>query len=149
MKSRIEWIGLLIMIMTMSSCITAERCHDRFPCPTRTEVKTVIRDTTIVTNRTSFDTIVRWSSRDTIFVKDQKTNIETKIVWLPGDSVFVKTTCPPDTIRVEKIIQTSVTTMEPEPSNILPWKWWIWTVLGIVALIAAGYFVKSIKPTKP
>lgn len=149
MKLKNNCLILLIMIMSLSSCITVERCRDRFPCPINTEIKTVIRDTTIVTNRTMFDTIVRWSSRDTIFVKDQKTNIETKIVWLPGDSVFVKTTCPPDTIRVEKIIQTSVTTMEPEPSNILPWKWWIWTVLGIVALIAAGYFVKSIKPTKP
>ncbi len=108
----------------------------------------MIRDTTVVTNRTSFDTIVRWSSRDTILIRDNKTNIETKILWLPGDSVFVESTCPPDTIRVEKIIQTTVTTMEPEPSQILPWKWWIWAVLGIAALVAAGYFVKSINPIK-
>jgi len=147
MKTKIELL-LVAIVVTMSSCITAERCHDRFPCPTRTEVVTMIRDTTVVTNRTSFDTIVRWSSRDTIFIRDNKTNIETKILWLPGDSVFVESTCPPDTIRVEKIIQTTVTQMEPEPSKILPWKSWIWAVLGIAALVAAGYFVKSINPIK-
>lgn len=108
----------------------------------------MIRDTTIVTNRTMFDTIVRWSSRDTIFVRDQKTNIETKIVWLPGDSIFVKTTCPPDTIRVEKIIQTTINTAEVEKSETMPWKWFIWAVLAIVGIIAVGYLIKSIKPTK-
>lgn len=136
------------MITTLSSCITVERCRDRFPCPINTEVKTVIRDTTIVTNRTMFDTIVRWSSRDTIFVRDQKTNIETKIVWLPGDSVFVKTTCPPDTIRVEKIIQTTVNTAEIEKSEKLPYKGWIWAIIIICGLVAVGYLIKSTKPIK-
>lgn len=141
------WI-ILIMITTLTSCITVERCRDRFPCPINTEVKTVIRDTTIVTNRTMFDTIVRWSSRDTIFVKDQKTKIETKIVWLPGDSVFVKTTCPPDTIRVEKIIQTTVNTAEVEKSKKTPWIGLIWGILVIAAIVAVAYLIKSIKTTK-
>ena len=148
MKLKNNCLILLIMIMSLSSCITVERCRDRFPCPINTEIKTVIRDTTIVTNRTMFDTIVRWSSRDTIFVRDQKTNIETKIVWLPGDSIFVKTTCPPDTIRVEKIIQTTINTAEVEKSETMPWKWFIWAVLAIVGIIAVGYLIKSIKPTK-
>jgi hypothetical protein len=148
MKFKNNCLILLIIIVSLSSCITVERCRNRFPCPINTEIKTVIRDTTIVTNRTMFDTIVRWSSRDTIFVRDQKTNIETKIVWLPGDSIFVKTTCPPDTIRVEKIIQTTINTAEVEKSETMPWKWFIWAVLAIVGIIAVGYLIKSIKPTK-
>jgi len=148
MKLKNNWLILLIVIASMSSCITVERCRDRFPCPINTEIKTVIRDTTIVTNRTMFDTIVRWSSRDTIFVRDQKTNIETKIVWLPGDSIFVKTTCPPDTIRVEKIIQTTINTAEIEKSKKLPYEGWIWAVIIICALFAVGYLIKSTKPIK-
>jgi hypothetical protein len=69
------------------------------------QIETVYRDTEIVTQSKSFDTIVQFNGRDTIFIRDMKTRIETKLVRV-NDSIFVDTKCPSDTIRIEKYIQT-------------------------------------------
>jgi hypothetical protein len=91
----------LTTVVNLSSCVTAERCRAKFPESTY-RVTTIV-DTTIITSTTSFDTIIRVDSRDTVFVYDATSRIKVKVVRVPGDSIFVRSECPPDTIRIEKI----------------------------------------------
>jgi hypothetical protein len=94
---------IIFVFIFISGCVTKKKCRERFPL--FQQIETVYRDTQIVTQSKSFDTIVQFNSRDTIFIRDIKTRIETKLVRV-NDSIFVDTKCPSDTIRIEKIIQT-------------------------------------------
>lgn len=116
--------GILLIWLTFSGCVTEKRCMEKFPASTQT----IIRDTTIITNSKSFDTLISFQSRDTIFIRDWKTKIETQLVRV-NDSVFVKTICPGDTIRVEKVIQ-NIIKHEPVEQTKIPW----WLV-GITLLV--------------
>ena len=116
--------NVLLIWLTFSGCVTEKRCMEKFPASTQT----IIRDTTIITNSKSFDTLVSFKSRDTIFIRDWKTKIETKLVRV-NDSVFVKTICPGDTIRIEKVIQ-NIVKHEPVEQTKIPW----WLV-GITLLV--------------
>lgn len=93
----------IMIIAFLSSCLTAERCAERFP--PQTEVKTYYKDTVIVTQTRTFDTLVQYKRLDTLIIHDHQTDIKTELMFLPGDSVFVETTCPPDTVRVEKVLE--------------------------------------------
>ncbi len=116
--------GVLMFWLTFAGCVTEKRCMEKFPASTQT----IVRDTTIITNSKSFDTLVAFGSRDTIFIRDWKTKIETQLVRV-NDSVFVKTICPGDTIRIEKVIQNIVKHEPVEQSNI---PWWL---VGITLLV--------------
>lgn len=137
--------------MLSEGCVTQEKCAARYPCPELVARETItrIKDTVIVTKTLSFDTLVRVSSRDTIFLRDLKTRIETKIVRMPGDTFFVKTKCPSDTVRIEKIIQTTTANTQ-ENDKKANWQPMLWGVLAVVGLFALGYLFKAIKGgTKP
>lgn len=107
---------------------------EKFPA----SVETIIRDTTIITNSKSFDTLVYFQSRDTIFIRDWKTKIETQLVRV-NDSVFVKTICPGDTIRIEKVIQNIVKHERVDENNI---PWWL---IGITVLVLVLSIILQIK----
>jgi hypothetical protein len=138
---------IVLTILILESCVTEKRCRESFPCVNSTEVVTRIKDTTIVTSRTSFDTIFRFRQVDTLFFRDKETRIETKVIRLPGDSIFVQSTCPSDTIRIEKVVQTikNVGILE-DPSLKKAIKF---VAIGagflILLLIAGGYFLKNLK----
>lgn len=138
---------LTLTILTLDSCVTEKRCRETFPCSNSTEIVTRIKDTTIVTSRTSFDTIFRFKQVDTLFFRDKETRIETKIIRLPGDSIFVESICPSDTIRVEKVVQTikNVGLLQDESLK----KAIKFVAFGagflILLLFAGGYFLKSLK----
>ena len=87
----------------LNSCMTAEKCNERFPV--EREVRTYYRDTVVITNTRTFDTLVQHKRLDTLIIHDHQTDIRTELMFLPGDSVFVETTCPPDTVRVEKVLE--------------------------------------------
>jgi hypothetical protein len=138
---------LTLTILTLDSCVTEKRCRETFPCSNSTEIVTRIKDTTIVTSRTSFDTIFRFKQVDTLFFRDKETRIETKVIRLPGDSIFVESICPSDTIRVEKVVQTikNVGLLQDESLK----KAIKFVAFGagflILLLFAGGYFLKSLK----
>lgn len=138
---------IVLTILILESCVTEKRCRESFPCVNSTEVVTRIKDTTIVTSRTSFDTIFRFRQVDTLFFRDKETRIETKVIRLPGDSIFVESICPGDTIRIEKVVQTikNVGILE-DPSLKKAIKF---VAFGagflILLLIAGGYFLKNLK----
>lgn len=94
-------LGLLWTAANLTGCVTAEKCREKFPESTN-RITTIV-DTTIITSSTSFDTIVRFTSRDTVFIYDATSKIKVKVVRIPGDSIFIRPECPPDTIRIEKI----------------------------------------------
>lgn len=141
-------LGLVALVLS-EGCVTSEKCAARYPCPELVARETVtrIKDTVIVTKTLSFDTLVRFGSRDTVFFRDFKTQIETQIVRMPGDTFFVKTKCPPDTIRVEKIIQTTTANTQ-EIEKKANWQPLLWGVLAVVALFGLGYLFNSIKAKK-
>jgi hypothetical protein len=126
--------GILFIWLTVSGCVTEKRCMEKFPAST----ETIIRDTTIITNSKSFDTLVYFQSRDTIFIRDWKTKIETQLVSV-NDSVFVKTICPGDTIRIEKVIQNIVKHERVDEKNI---PWWL---VGITILVLVLSIILQIK----
>lgn len=135
-------ILLLLLLGIAESCITAEKCAERFPGSTRTE--TIFRDTIIVTNSQHFDTLFRFST-DTIFLKDEKTKIEVKVVRIKGDSIFIQSKCPPDTIVVEKIrTETTIERIKNIVVNQGERLLWILAILTI-AIFASAYLIKQIK----
>lgn len=105
---------------------------EKFPAST----ETIIRDTTIITKTKSFDTLVSFGSRDTIFIRDLKTRIETKLVRV-NDSIFVQTDCPGDTIRIEKVVQ-NIIKHDPIPEQKIPW-WMVAIVLLVLTLAIVGF----------
>lgn len=122
---------IVLAVVLLDSCVTQKRCSEKFP-PT-TETITVIKDTMIVTKSKQIDTIVRFVSRDTIFLKDKETRVEVKLVRLPGDSIFVNAKCPSDTIFVP-IERTTTTKTGFNPP--FPWN----KIISIIGLIVAGMF---------
>lgn len=138
---------LTLTILTLDSCVTEKRCRDSFPCSNSTEIVTRIKDTTIVTSRTSFDTIFRFRQVDTLFFRDKETRIETKVIRLPGDSIFIESTCPSDTIRIEKVVQTikNVGLLEDDSFKKAAKGFLIALSFLILVFFSAGYFAKNIK----
>ena len=146
MFTKTKWtnriIPILIVILTSEGC-SESYCLKKYPGIERRE--TVYFDTVIVTSSTSFDTIFRISGPDTIFLKDKETQIQVKVVRLKGDTVFVQSTCPPDTVTVERV--RSETTME-RVRNIVHnnWKKFTWPT-GLLALLlfAVGFLIRSLR----
>lgn len=141
-RKRTIAILLLLLVGLVESCITAERCAERFPGSTRTE--TIFRDTVIITNSQHFDTLFRFSS-DTIFLKDEKTKIEVKVIRIKGDSIFIQSKCPPDTIMVEKIrTETTIERIKNIVVNQGERLLWILAILTL-AVFGIGYLIKQLK----
>lgn len=145
LKNSFQNIAFILTVLTaLNSCVTAKRCDRKFP-PIITK-ETIIRDTTIITERTNFDTIhVFHETRDTVFFHDQETQIKIKYLRLPGDSIFIEAECPPDTVTVTKeIIHNN--TIERRSGKFTEGAFWLAAafIFGLI-LIAAGYFTKQIK----
>lgn len=133
---------MTFLAMVANGCVTERRCNEKFPAFEHRE--TVYRDTVIVTSATHFDTLLQFTGRDTIFIRDAKTQIQVKVVRV-RDSVYIHSECPPDTIRVEKVwVETTVERvrhiLSDHPYRIL------WIILaGIGFIFSFGYLINSIK----
>jgi hypothetical protein len=128
------------------SCVTRKKCDRKFPAIITTE--TVFRDTTIIKEKTNFDTIIQLTkeiSRDTLFFHDSETQIKIKYLQLPGDSIFLSADCPADTVTITKEITTN--NVETRFSSISdgPVKWFIFVLLFCACFISIGYFIKQIR----
>ena len=129
----------------LDSCITAEKCNARFPV--EREVQTWYKDTTIITHSTCFDTVVQFKRLDTLIIHDHQTDIRTELVWMQGDSVFVQTTCPPDTVRVEKVLQVikEQNTQEIDATKRAI-RWIAILCFSIfLALVSVAYLIRTLK----
>ena len=129
----------------LNSCMTAEKCNERFPV--EREVRTYDRDTVVITNTRTFDTLVQHKRLDTLIIHDHQTDIRTELMFLPGDSVFVETTCPPDTVRVEKvleIIKEKAIEQVDETKNAIRWIALFCFAL-FLAIGSVAYLIKTIK----
>ena len=140
MKTSKLMILLILMIWaTADSCITEQRCRERYPAATHTEV--IKYDTTIVTHSSHFDTLFQFGGTDTVYLKDQETHIQVKVIRVK-DSIYVYSECPPDTITIEKV--RSETTYE-RVKNIVSGNFGKYVYLLILVLIIpALYFINSI-----
>jgi hypothetical protein len=139
---------IALTILILESCVTEKRCREQFPCDnTATQIVTRIKDTTIVTSRSSFDTIFRFRHVDTLFFRDKETRIETKVIRLPGDSIFVESICPSDTIRIEKVVQTIKNVGLAEDESLKKAIKFVAIGSGLLILLffGAGYFLKYLK----
>lgn len=137
---------ILFAFALLSSCVTAKRCDRKFPPVTIKE--TIIRDTTIITQTTRFDTITVLNKeihKDTVFFHDEKTQIKIKYIQLPGDSILISAECPPDTVTITKEIVNNHT-VERRQNNLDGRFFWLAVafIVGLV-MIAAGYLTKQIK----
>lgn len=131
------------MVATLNTGCSESYCLQKFPGIERRE--TVFFDTTIITSTKSFDTLIRVSSPDTIFLRDAKTRIQFQVVRVKGDTVFLKTQCPPDTITIERIrMETNIERIRNIVHN--NWKKFTWPT-GLLALLlfAAGFLIRSIR----
>jgi uncharacterized protein with PIN domain len=140
---KIQRIPAIILTAAILSGCGESYCARKYPGFSRSE--TVYHDTVIITSSKSFDTIVRISGPDTIFLRDERTKIQFQVIRIKGDTVFLKTDCPSDTVVIEKI--RSETTME-RVKNIVHnnWRKFLWPVTLIVALLfGAGYLIRSIR----
>lgn len=135
----------ILIVILLNSCMTAEKCNERFP-PER-EIKTYYKDTVIVTQTRTFDTLVQYKRLDTLIIHDHQTDIRTELMFLPGDSVFVETTCPPDTVRVEKvleIIKEKAIEQVDETKNAIRWIA-IFCFALFLAIGSVAYLIKTIR----
>jgi len=135
---------LTILTLLVSSCITEQRCQDRFPATFKTEI--VKYDTTIVTHSTHFDTVFNWTGTDTIYLKDQETQIQVKVIRV-RDSIYIQSQCPPDSIVIEKI--RTETTVERVKGlfggDLKHYMWLIVLIVIMLILMAINGIIKNIK----
>lgn len=133
---------MTFLVTVANGCVTQKRCNEKFPPSVSRE--TIIRDTVIITNPTHFDTIFRFSEKDTVYLRDTKTQIKVKVVKV-RDSVWVHSECPPDTITIEKV--RVETTIESVRGLITSHPWRIfWIVLaGIGFIFSFGYLINALK----
>jgi hypothetical protein len=133
---------MTFLVTVANGCVTQKRCNEKFP--PSVSLETIIRDTVIITNPTHFDTIFRFSEKDTVYLRDTKTQIKVKVVRV-RDSVWVHSECPPDTVRIEKVrIETTVERVRHILSDN-PWRM-LWIVLGIIGIMFSfGYLIRAIK----
>ena len=138
-------IQTIAIVLFLNSCITKEACDRRFPV--EREVQTYYKDTVIVTKTRTFDTLVQYKRLDTLIIHDHQTDIRTELMFLPGDSVFVETTCPPDTVRVEKvleIIKEKAIEQVDETKNAIRWIA-IFCFALFLAIGSIAYLIKTIR----
>ena len=138
-------IQTIAIALFLNSCITKEACDRRFPV--EREVQTYYKDTVIVTKTRTFDTLVQYKRLDTLIIHDHQTDIRTELMFLPGDSVFVETTCPPDTVRVEKvleIIKEKAIEQVDETKNAIRWIA-IFCFALFLAIGSIAYLIKTIR----
>ena len=142
MIKKILFSVLVLVAIVATSCITKKRCENRFPCDISMETTTIIRDTTIIAPLSAFDTIFKFSGRDTIRIWDSKTRIETKIVRIKGDSIFIRTICPADTIFVPQIVRT--TTVQNHGRGFI-FDWSIMIPIILILIIVSFIYYTSKK----
>ncbi len=134
-------ICLILILINLYSCVSEKRCQKRFPPKTETIIE--VKDTTIFTEVTRFDTaFILKQNNDTMYFHDTITNIKVKFIRMAGDTIKIFAECPPDTIIVEKEILTTIhtTKLHQEWKDIAKKILWI---LGIVfALIMSYKFIK-------
>jgi hypothetical protein len=136
----IRAIWIIAIIEFLSSCSTAKKCREKFPCVESST--TIIRDTVIIAGGRQMDTVFHWTRfQDSIIIQDHETRIETKLIRLPGDSIFVSTDCPSDTIRVEKIIQTT----NVIDNDKRDWRVYFWAIFLLLLILVVGFFLKILK----
>jgi len=136
----IRAIWIIAIIEFLSSCATAKKCREKFPCVESST--TIIRDTVIIAGGRQMDTVFHWTRfQDSIIIQDHETRIETKLIRLPGDSIFVSTDCPSDTIRVEKIIQTT----NVIDNDKRDWRVYFWAIFLLLLILVVGFFLKILK----
>jgi hypothetical protein len=129
-------LQIVPILILLNSCMTAEKCAEKYP--PQTEIKTYYKDTVIVTQTRTFDTLI---------IHDHQTDIRTELMFLPGDSVFVETTCPPDTVRVEKvleIIKEKAIEQVDETKNAIRWIA-IFCFALFLAIGSVAYLIKTIR----
>lgn len=128
--------------MTTEGCITEQRCREKYPEATYTQV--IRYDTTIITHSSHFDTLFHYEGADTVYLKDAKTQIQVKLIRV-RDSIYVYGECPPDTITIEKV--RSETTFE-RAKNLFQSElgnyFWIILLALIVPVLALLYMIMRI-----
>lgn len=135
---------IMMLTLAVSSCITQQKCEERFPATFKTEI--VKYDTTIVTHSLHYDTVFNWTGTDTIYLKDKETQIQVRVVRV-RDSIYIKSECPPDSIVIEKV-RTETTVERVKGLFGGEWKQYIWLIVLIIALLilwVVNSIIKNIK----
>lgn len=133
---------MTFLVTVANGCVTQRRCNERFPPSVSRE--TIIRDTVIITNPTHFDTIFRFSEKDTVYLRDAKTQIKVKVVKV-RDSVWVHSECPPDTITIEKVrVETTIESVRGLITSH-PWRIFWMVLAGIGFIFSFGYLINALK----
>lgn len=134
----------MMLTLAVSSCITQQKCEERFPATFKTEI--VKYDTTIVTHSLHYDTVFNWTGTDTIYLKDKETQIQVRVVRV-RDSIYIQSECPPDSIVIEKV-RTETTVERVKGLFGGEWKQYIWLIVLIIALLilwVVNSIIKNIK----
>lgn len=135
---------IMMLTLAVSSCITQQKCEERFPTTFKTEI--VKYDTTIVTHSLHYDTVFNWTGTDTIYLKDKETQIQVRVVRV-RDSIYIQSECPPDSIVIEKV-RTETTVERVKGLFGGEWKQYIWLIVLIILLLilwAINGIIKNIK----
>lgn len=135
---------MVVLLMVANSCITQQKCEERFPASFRTEI--IKYDTTIVTHSQHFDTVFNWTGTDTIYLKDKETQIQVRVIRV-RDSIYIQSECPPDSVVIEKV-RTETTVERVKGLFGGEWKQYIWLIVLIIALLilwSINSIIKNIK----
>jgi hypothetical protein len=119
------------LLFTLTGCDPSKRLF-RF-CHRHPELcaRDTIRDTVWAT--------VEYVGKDTVFlpvpgdtVTIEQDRLRVRYVLMAGDTVWIEGECLADTIAVPYEVVTEV--MKPVVTNVIPW--WVWAVVGALALVA-------------
>lgn len=135
---------LMILMMVVESCITQQKCEERFPATFKTEI--VKYDTTIVTHSQHFDTVFNWTGTDTIYLKDKETQIQVRVIRV-RDSIYIQSECPPDSVVIEKV-RTETTVERVKGLFGGEWKQYMWLIVSVLIFLilwTINSIIKNIK----
>lgn len=133
-------LPFILPLLVAVSCITQEKCLERFP-PTHLETIIETHDTTLITRDTILYDTLSYVHMDTIRYANKiylrprlLSNKDIKVQWLNDSIARISARCKGDTVTLPAIVKTkTVIKSVPTYTNKIPLTYWV--IISLLALL--------------
>jgi len=133
-------IRYVFFLLLFTSCITQERCLEKFPPQSLTKL-IELHDTTIMTRDSILVDTLAFTKYDTVLIKNRLFlrpklyhNKDISTSWVNDSIMVIKAHCRGDTVKIKGVntTQTITNVVEKEIEKV-PLK--IWIIIGLLVLV--------------
>lgn len=133
-------IRYVFFLLLFTSCVTQERCLEKFPPQPLTKL-IELHDTTIMTRDSILVDTLALTKYDTVLIKNRLFirpklfhNKDISTNWINDSLMVIKAHCRGDTIRLKGIHTTqTITNVVEKVVDKVPFK--IWIIIGLLVLV--------------